>query len=390
MTDNLQPDYFKKLKSGEYLDIGEVESTKDTWNWNPGDTTWRGYTLYGGKLYNTHYTRLVGSLCHPPLWRHGYTGSKIPNYGGVYPDWPEDGDLTTSALARARSKAFDVSTFLAELDKTHTMIARFRDRTLHRAKVVADAVSKRRRGAGRAVRTGASAFAETWLEARYGWRILAYDIAGVNEAIENLKRVASPMLRGYDTAMDSTSSTVFQVVDDPVNYYGPYSSTGSGVHGKVDATCVQSVIREKRAGSIVQTFLQNSLSVDPLITAWEIVPFSFIVDWFTTIDENLRAFSPFATSQLKGSWISSKETLLTQTDAIAKDITGTSGGSTTTGSLTGNITHEKITYLRYEVTPHFGLSFEFDFNASKFLDLASLFFLRYGRLLGGLRSTIRV
>lgn len=38
---------------------------------------------------------------------------------------------------------------------------------------------------------------------------------------------------------------------------------------------------------------------DPLVTAWEMIGLSFVIDWFLTIGDAISAFSPFASGSLR-------------------------------------------------------------------------------------------
>jgi len=44
--------------------------------------------------------------------------------------------------------------------------------------------------------------------------------------------------------------------------------------------------------------MDKPVSLDPLLTAWEVIPYSFVIDWFFNIGSNIQAYSPFASGDL--------------------------------------------------------------------------------------------
>lgn len=388
MADELQPNYFQKKREGTLLNIGNLTHLRDTLEWNPGHTDWKYWNEVGGSLYLVKHSYIDGCLCNSHLWQEGYSNLRVLNWSGSEPDWPDSGEVSVEALARARSQAFDVATFLAELGKTVKMVSNFRGNVLSRARRILDDS----RGQRNIAQRGMVGFAETWLEGRYGWRILAYDLQDINQSLIKLEGLAAPFIRGYAERSNESTRTVFTRPTSVLSYWGPYSSLGTNNHTRASTVCTQTMTKSTRAGSILQNLSGNLAFADPLVTAWEVIPYSFIVDWFTNLDQNIKAFSPFVTNNLLGSWISTTKSLETVTETIAEPhpLTKPSDKSEVTGTGLGVLTHRRVTRDRWKVEPQHSLNFKLNINAAKILDLASLFLAGHARVLSSVQKLTRV
>lgn len=181
---------------------------------------------------------------------------------------------------------------LAELDKTVDLIAKT-------AKTIAKTVRQIRRGRnldeiyfivngigkGRASRVDQLPViaGSRWLEARYGWMPLLYDLQGFLKAARNV-REKNPRYtaRGWGS----------KEVNDIYSLDLSVGASGT-IHFAVDTTEIVSA----RAYVLYEADLKYQPVRDfgftelPL-AAWELVPFSFIVDWFVPIGQWLEAITP--------------------------------------------------------------------------------------------------
>jgi hypothetical protein len=116
---------------------------------------------------------------------------------------------------------------------------------------------------------------------------------------------------------------------------------------------------------------------DPLVTAWEIVPFSFIADWFFTIGDAVKAHSPFASTNLLWSYVTTEDSLSTTVTA-GFDKSDTLYGALAAEWVTGDgipnssATYESLIYNRQPQTPTVALNFDLNFDYKKALDLTAL------------------
>jgi len=75
----------------------------------------------------------------------------------------------------------------------------------------------------------------------------------------------------------------------------------------------------------------------PLTSAWELVPYSFVIDWFVGVGDWLDANQPSLASKTLCAWASTRDqrslvAAINQTENVS------SGGVTTTGSWSGTLT----------------------------------------------------
>ena len=170
--------------------------------------------------------------------------------------------LLQRAAAQQASAGFDASTFLAELHKTIGLFKNLPSRL------------------GSLAESGK--IGSAWLEGRYGWRQILFDIEGVNEAIDKL--CATDTYTRYKT--HATSSRSWTNVEEDSWTYG---STGVLALRKTD-TITGSVIAR-----VVADHTPEAIDFNPITTAWELVPFSFVIDWVVSVGSWLESLSFLST-----------------------------------------------------------------------------------------------
>lgn len=104
--------------------------------------------------------------------------------------------------------------------------------------------------------------ASQWLAFQYGWLPLLSDIHEGTEFVESLANKASMVIRNHAVSKDS---------------YKPASQRLTARREVI----VSRIWRLKRAPSNVLL----SGVIDPLSVAWELLPFSFVVDWFIPVGQ---------------------------------------------------------------------------------------------------------
>lgn len=163
------------------------------------------------------------------------------------------------------------------------------------------------------LRNGAKFFGNNWLEFHFGWQPLVSD---VYNAINILQMdIPHGIIKG--SAKVSRSQTLHTTP--------PYTKRTSvyelNVKAKVGATIVV---------DNPNLFLANKLGlVNPALVAWDLVPFSFIVDWFVTTNDVLSSFSnTYGVSMSDGwssvGWLSSiNDVQVVSNPAYVKTVKGT-------------------------------------------------------------------
>lgn len=131
-------------------------------------------------------------------------------------------------------------------------------------------------------RNRAKALSSGWLELQYGWKPLLSDVYGAAE--ELAKKQASPHT---ETVM------VQHRVSQEVNYTSRYGSADdmkiiSRFSGSRLLIVRKSVTIYRKPGAPQDLFRLGILN--PLVVAWELVPYSFVVDWFLPLGAWLETF----------------------------------------------------------------------------------------------------
>lgn len=135
---------------------------------------------------------------------------------------------------------------------------------------------------------------EWWLEGRYGWRPFVHDVMDVIEAngkvVSERRTIKDRVFTGeksiHGAAVTSYSNGgLLSVVTRDYNL----------VYGlKVGQTA------DYRAG--LSTTLRKWGVLDPVGAAWDLVPYSFVVDWFCNIGEMARAIEAYALIDERIGW----------------------------------------------------------------------------------------
>jgi hypothetical protein len=166
--------------------------------------------------------------------------------------------LVQKSAAKIYSRGFDFLTFVAELHKVVDMFRNF----LKRLNKLLD---------------DAKRLGDAWLEGRYGWRTLLYDIQDINQAIENLNRESA---RLHASAKDENVFTsVTEMKMTPLSwYFNVYAN-------------VEEVITVSTRGTITADINPPNIAINPFVTAWELIPYSFVVDWILSVGQSIQALS---------------------------------------------------------------------------------------------------
>lgn len=364
MKDEVTPGYFKKARRADYLPVNPMTSTKRTleamgnismvrW-WNSNNDSWHGQ--FSGNL----------------AVMHGRQEGYFPPTSG-FPSAPPWQPLLQKALADARTEGWDILTFLAEFRKTAAMVRTAEASSSHRAKLIYDRVLRYRRTS---VPDLVRVFSEMWLEYRYGWRVMMYDLQDANEALRGLHTKGTKIIRrtSSDTAVINTTS------EKNSSQLRTDSSSIGGLFRQ--AILIQDERSIKvRAGVAVELGLDGSpFMANPIVTAYELVPYSFVVDWFFNIGEAVSAWAPFARGQVKWSFVST-EKRGTRVLGARPVQQGAIVPSDTTACFTVGSVVDKTRVLQ---KPVFDLRFRVNLDKSKIADLAALFALGHARRMKGL------
>lgn len=179
-----------------------------------------------------------------------------------------------AAAARLAAGSFDALTFLSELQKTITMFTNLgakllrmmNDPKVEWRRIVRSWSDKDKPG---------KAAADQWLEERYGWRTLMYDIEDFNDALKNLQSERNRRKErvGFRNVFTETSVT-----------------TASDARRDITRTALHEFEVSLR-GNVVADIEPIRFQFNPLTTGWELIRFSFVIDWFLSVGAALGALS---------------------------------------------------------------------------------------------------
>lgn len=206
--------------------------------------------------------------------------------------------VMNAAIAEAKSSTFDILTTMAEVGKTREMI-------YSRAKSVVDIGTRtankttarmRPRPKGRKSLASwghewASRFNGYWLEARYGWRPLIGEIGNGVQYVQEMFN--------EDRMNESKAKASEDISASATNTY-------TGSLRKIYSTASRSGTRTYRGYALAVGDFNKLPQVQPVTTAWEIVPYSFVVDWFVDIASFLQASTPIPGVDIRASGYSIK------------------------------------------------------------------------------------
>lgn len=160
-----------------------------------------------------------------------------------------------AAASKAYSSGWDALTFIAEF---HKVIRMFRDFL---------------KNLGKLAESG-----EIWnsyLEGRYGWRILIFDLIEINDLLANL---------------DEERKRVTERVGYSGSYTNVWSATRAGGYGLFETTFQDKVSWSVR-GALAADFSPPKIRINPIATAWELIPFSFVIDWVINVGQLINSAS---------------------------------------------------------------------------------------------------
>lgn len=270
--------------------VAAFDEVVQPWVESPTFEIWHNDPRYPGEKFR-RYWRISGD---PNAWTGMEYCRLMPLEGGCepFPSW-----LVQRAINRAyadlKDSTVNYAVALAEAGKAADLVAStsrqlltaYRSARKGNMKAAARALGvlrtrahKRRhpvKGNGRHARAEMS---RRWLELNYGWMPLLSDIHGV---IEDFKKGFIREPRIAVTKESKITTNDFPAYQKP---------RGSIYNGSIDR-------RNKHVAKVRMDFVLDSTAfqqlaqkgvTNPLLVAWELLPYSFVVDWFAPIGEFLE------------------------------------------------------------------------------------------------------
>jgi len=141
----------------------------------------------------------------------------------------------------------------------------------------------------------ADAYLNRWLELQYGWKPLLSDVYGAVSALHAHEEAAGPPITTVKAFVRSEERTLERLTDSGPGSliwdFDKYSSTVHTGHMRLDFVQSDGLV----TGTLVQLGITN-----PLELAWELLPWSFVADWFIPIGDYLSSLDATVGWQFKG------------------------------------------------------------------------------------------
>lgn len=207
--------------------------------------------------------------------------------------------------------------------------------------------------------------ADRYMEYRYAIRPMIFDVSNMLEAIASMKS-DSPRRQTYRSRKVESDNNSIGVTDWPTtSNWIQYSYTAS-THREVIAS----------AGILTDIEIVSNLNIwglDSIVeSAWDLTPFSFIVDWFFNVGTTLAAWTPEAGVKDLASWVTVEDTVTSVKTLVSARPLGDPDHDYESVSESGGSIH--LMRKSYTRTPNPSRSifpsFTLNLNALKLLDLA--------------------
>lgn len=233
----------------------------------------------------------AGQLGHPRVYNESVSGD-IALYGNSFPTgtYGSQAEAQNTAYIRWNKKlqnefrAIEGGVLIGELRETMRMLRSPAKALLGKLDKYVTHVSKRNRGNGNKSSIK-KVIADSWLEHSFGWKPFINDIA---DAHKLYSRLGQKEMTVKVTSGASAKKQVVGTVSAGATYANQvqvlwterhYEESHSRIKGEILVSAVTNT------SSILQ---QAGLTFDQFIpTAWELLPWSFLVDYFTNIGDIL-------------------------------------------------------------------------------------------------------
>lgn len=292
MTDTRTPN-FKALVNAGILICNPAESFSETFHAkvNHGFT---GTVTRNGKIISTYSPKSLQSAVWRPSSSQWANGQRTPaliaalttNEGQFVGD-EEIGMRHTELSSRLAEGIQSILVSFAERDKTKGMILRAINLLRHPIRDAWRYFAKLR------PRQRLQKIEEMWLEGRYGWRPFVLDVQDAVEAHQAKvgdRLSKKGIIPGWETTVEYPQGTI---------------AWNNLVLALTQVAKYQGYVRVGQTGDFRAGMMQGARAYglyDLVGTGWDLIPYSFVVDWFCNIGQAAKAMQAYALLDERIGW----------------------------------------------------------------------------------------
>lgn len=294
MTDHVTPNFRSRSSRGEVI-VNEMVQTKTSLKIQPAATLgWRNPDW--GQAADDFGQN--GGMVNYQGTSHLVTSVDVENLRVL---------AGTQAAASVQSPAFQGIVFIAELREIVQMVRK--PLASYHKMIDRAAKDKRRRHRYKVgdypASNLASFISDNWLAYRYGVRPAINDMNNFVSALEQLVKRDPPRLTARGFASDLVSLS-----EDLTIPAGAATFTTS--RETTEEVKVRAGITYEQTGQ-VSNFGLNFQQLPSAV--WEVIPYSFVADWFANIGSYIEAMSPKVGVRVKGKWTTTESVVSTIEDS---------------------------------------------------------------------------
>jgi len=239
--------------------------------------------------------------------------------------------------AKVKLNEADIQIMIAEMGKTSQFITKAVRSFINVLRLVTKPRSFLRKVAGLNLKQ----ISETYLELRYALRPLVIDIENAIKAARVIqkkpqhgdRRTSRASVTDYLSVEDTVSNnTRFQTVNCDIKRF-------TSVEVDVRGGCLWSIFTEGRGLPVSEVIGANN---NPVELVWELIPWSFVVNWFLGVDKFIESRTLSSLIRLLCSWTVVK-TVTTQTMTSTNVRSNGSLAQSGTHNVTGHFSQELVT-----------------------------------------------
>jgi len=356
--DNVVPNFKHRMLSGEII-MNDYQNIKDSY-WTPHGTLKIYHKIYG---ITQACRKVIGPITEVVPW------SRVP---WDEPNYSSSLDASASrsmiaALAKVNRAESQALVTIAELNKTVRMVRKTSSQIIHWFQMLRRLEKQYMKN-----EITLTALSSAYLQVRYGIRPLYYDIVGAMKAIAELGKPQRKVFHGYDSDFQTSG-----YLTDAVS---PQNTASSGC-GYLTVHHEWTKDRKVRSGVLVDWALDNKTLgqvfglTQPLGTIWELIPFSFIIDWFFNTSNVIASLEPSIYADVIGSWTKVRENEVKRYDLSNVTLCRDAFAIDHWGSSNLYAQHSKTTTTRYAnptIDPIPSLDIRLD--VGKIVDLIAIIF----------------